>query len=219
MLSIFRFFSLFVDSHSRDKYLEKYIGSDYKKNLDVIGLNVFLIIVGLLCFLSFYFIASSKPPTVFYAWDGKNAVEIKTTSDPIISAEKVQSWTNDALKNIFSFNFYNVDQKMGQNSVYFTSDGWSAFQNALNVSEVLKNVKEKSLEVWLTPTGSAKIIEQYPVGDYYIWSVEVPAIITYRGAAPVQSSKVIISTTIVKVPTTENPNGIEISQIMVHPSN
>lgn len=105
---------------------------------------------------------------------------------------------------------------MAQNEVYFTPEGWSAFQNALQSSQVLKNVREKSLEVWLTPLGSAKMVNRYVSGDYIIWSVEMPAIITYRGAAPVQSSRVLISTTIIRVPTTQNPNGIEISQIMVH---
>ena len=60
------------------------------------------------------------------------------------------------------------------------------------------------------------MVNRYVSGDYIIWSVEMPAIITYRGAAPVQSSRVLISTTIIRVPTTQNPNGIEISQIMVH---
>lgn len=215
-MGIFRFFLLFLDKSSRDKYLEDYIGSDYKKNLDILGLNVFLILFTLVCFISLYFIAASKPPTVFNTWDGKQSHVLTTINEPILSSDKIQNWSNDALKNIFSFNFYNMDRKMAQNSVYFTPEGWSAFQNALSSSEVLKNVREKSLEVWLTPLGSAKVVNRYVTGDYIIWSVEMPAIITYRGAAPVQSSRVLISTTIIRVPTTENPNGIEISQIMVH---
>lgn len=215
-MGIFRFFLLFLDKSSRDKYLEDYIGSDYKKNLDILGLNVFLILFTLVCFISLYFIAASKPPTVFNTWDGKQSHVLTTINEPILSSDKIQNWSNDALKNIFSFNFYNMDRKMAQNSVYFTPEGWSAFQNALASSEVLKNVREKSLEVWLTPLGSAKVVNRYVTGDYIIWSVEMPAIITYRGAAPVQSSRVLISTTIIRVPTTENPNGIEISQIMVH---
>lgn len=215
-MGIFRFFLLFLDKSSRDKYLEDYIGSDYKKNLDILGLNVFLILFTLVCFISLYFIAASKPPTVFNTWDGKQSHVLTTINEPILSSDKIQNWSNDALKNIFSFNFYNMDRKMAQNSVYFTPEGWNAFQNALSSSEVLKNVREKSLEVWLTPLGSAKVVNRYVTGDYIIWSVEMPAIITYRGAAPVQSSRVLISTTIIRVPTTENPNGIEISQIMVH---
>lgn len=213
---IFRFFLLFLDKSSRDKYLENYIGSDYKKNLNILGLNVFLLLFTLACFISLYLISASKPPTIFNTWDGKQSHELTTISEPILSSDKIQNWTNDALKNIFSFNFYNMDRKMAQNEVYFTPEGWTAFQNALESSQVLKNVKEKSLEVWLTPLGSAKMVNRYVSGSYIIWTVEMPAIMTYRGAAPVQSSRVLISTTIITVPTTENPNGIEISQIMVH---
>lgn len=215
-MGIFRFFLLFLDKSSRDKYLENYIGSDYKKNLDILGLNVFLISFTLVCFISLYFISASKPPTVFNTWDGKQSHVLTTINEPILSSDKIQNWSNDALKNIFSFNFYNMDRKMAQNAVYFTPEGWTAFQNALESSQVLKNVREKSLEVWLTPLGSAKMVNRYVTGDYIVWNVEMPAIITYRGAAPVQSSRVLISTTIIRVPTTENPNGIEISQIMVH---
>lgn len=218
---MFRFFTTFLDSSAHDKYLEKQIGKDYKDNLSALGLNLGLIILTMLCFVSFYLIINMKPATMFYSIDKEGKINnLVTLGSPILSQGKIQNWTETAIKNIFSFNFVNIDERLEKNRVYFTPDGYEAFKIALNASKQLETVKKLSVEVWLTPTGDAAIVKQgYVTKNLKYWNIEVPAIITYNSASAPDNRNVIVSVTVVQVPTTENPNGIEISQIIVNNDN
>lgn len=216
-----KFFTNLLDSSKHDKHLEKQIGKDYKDNLSALGLNMALFVITMLCFLSFYLVVNTKPSTVFHAIDKDGKVStLVTVGSPILSQGKIQNWTETAIKNIFSFNFVNVDERLIKNKVYFTPDGYEAFKIALNASKQLDTVKKLSVEVWLTPTGDAAIVKQgYITNQLKYWNVEVPAIITYNSASAPDNRKVIVSVTVVQVPTTENPNGVEISQIIVNNDN
>lgn len=204
-------------SNERDDILIEKLGTPYKKILSITGVLVlFLVIVSIIpLFLRYLSIEKNKEEPEFnlVSIQKKEAREVDSLSGPIITASTVQNWTGKALRNSFSFNFYQMNESFTNNKKYFTADGWNAFYAELGKSKMLENVTDKQLVVWLTLLQDPYVISSYKVGDYVVWDVETTALITYIGASAPTNQKVIVSIKVLQVPTTESPYGIQISKI------
>lgn len=216
-MSLFKSLSNLLDSQNKkDDYLEKY-DKNFGKVRSRFGL---LFVLSLICLLIpgylYYIDTHRKAPEFFLVNEHKKEIQKLDVLDlPVMSSHKVETWTSRAIKSSYSFDFYNMNQKFARNQNFFTTDGWNAFYKALEKADVIKNVKDNKLQVWLTPTSPALIVDIGRYGNFVLWRVEMPAVITYTGAAPPANQKVLVSVVVLQVPTTESPFGIQISQFNI----
>lgn len=217
-MKLFRFFAAWLDPVVRDGLLEAQIGDAYGKVRGALGLGLVALLLTLLATGVIWITDARMPPPTYLATTPKGvAGPLPLMSEPVYSASKVQSWTVTALKDTFSFNFVNINDELRKSQAYFTPDGWAAFYTALQGSKVMDNVTRQRLEVFLTPLGEARIVGLCVSEKclYKWWRVEVPVIITYSGASPPEARKQLITVLVMRQPTTDNPNGLGISQLNV----
>lgn len=217
-MKLFRFFAAWLDPATHDAMLEQQVGEDYAKVRGALGLALFCVLMTLLATGVVWITDLRTPPPTYLATTPKGVSgQLPLMNEPVYSASKVQDWTVAALKDTFSFNFVNINDELRKSQAYFTPDGWDAFYTAMQHSNVMANVTRDRLEVFLTPLGEARIIGicQSEKCLYKWWRVEVPVIITYSGAAPPQARKQLITVLVMRQPTTDNPNGLGISQLNV----
>lgn len=217
-MKLFRFFATWLDPIVRDDLLEANVGAAYGKVRGALGLGLISLLVTLLAIVMIRVTDARMPPPLYLATTPKGVTgPLPLMDEPVYSSTKVQDWTVTALKDTFSFNFVNINEELRKSQAYFTPDGWDAFYTAMQSSKVVENVTRQRLEVFLTPLGEARIIGTCVSEKclYKWWRVEVPVIITYSGASPPEARKQLITVLVMRQPTTENPNGLGISQLNV----
>lgn len=204
-------------SGERDDILIEKLGSKYKSLISKLGIISVCIVVIAICplLLRYLYVQKEKVPPDFnlISIQKKEVKELEILDNPIITAQTVQNWTAKALSNSFSFDFYHMNQTFVNSQKYFTKEGWEAFYGALDKSEILKNVADKQLVVWLTLLQDPYVLSSHRIGNYVVWDVEAVALITYVGASAPTTQRVYVNVKILQVPTTESPYGIQISKI------
>lgn len=214
---MFKIFNKILGSDKNDENI--LINSDdnyYKKFINNTGFNVFISLIIVISLFSLFFISSAKPNTDFYLTDTvhKQIKLIQTYDEPIISSESIEEWATKSMLSIYTFNFTNIDEHFRKMNILFTDNGYDGFINSVNNSGLIDNVKNSSLEVFITPVEKAIITSGDDDRDQYgdpVWRVEIKAFVSYLGTSDPINEKVIVSLEIKKVPTYQNPNGIAIS--------
>lgn len=154
------------------------------------------------------------PPAVFVLQSGK-AEHVQTVSDPSLSPVKLQRWVTRSTREIFSFNFTNYNEHVAQAEVFFTDLGYAAFQQGLINSKIGDRVQSSQLDVFLVPSATARIVDIKQFKGTVVFRTQMPALMVYKSASNAEIKKVMVVTSVRQVPTTENPDGIGISDIVL----
>lgn len=186
------------------------------KALGAVGLVVFLSMVVTISALTARVAVGHRPPPAVYLARGSEIQRIQVLKDPSLSDVKLKRWVTRSAREIFSFNFANYDAHMEGVSVLFTDLGWQAFQQGLVNSKIEDRVKSKQLDVFLVPESTARLVAVLQAKNVFVFKTQMPALMVYKSASNTEVKRVLIETMVRQVPTSENPDGIGISDIVVH---
>lgn len=221
-MSLFEKISSSLDEEQNHDSITQKSGKEYLNSKIILGKILFCTLILFVLPLLGWFALAHKPDPAFYTIQ-KDTVHKKlivsrldTLNIPSLSNQKIQSWTENALKEAFSFNFYNYKTRLAESAGYFTDDGWTKFQQALTKAKIIDTVKASSLEVWLTPTAPAFILKINRIQKRLVWTLEMPAVITYTGPITPINQKVVVRAVLVQVSTAENPYGVQIAQVTIN---
>lgn len=221
-MSFFERLSDKLDITNNHEKIDEKAGVEYKGSKAIIGKIFFCTMILFVLPLVSWYLFSHKPIPAFYTikkdTESKQIIteRLNTLNVPSLSNKKIEKWTERALKESFSFDFYNYQARINESAGYFTDDGWVKFQEALSRAKILDTVKASSLEVWLTPTAPAFITKINNIDGRAVWVLEMPAVITYTGPITPVNQKVIVKTTLVQVSTADNPYGVQIAQVSIN---
>lgn len=171
----------------------------------VIGI---LIIIAASCLLMYQVI--NRPLPVFSAvLPDHRTMTLVSYDEPNLMPNTLLKWAAKASVATYTFNFVDHEKQIAQARPYFTPGGWDAYQNA--ISATVARVVKQQLFVY-------GVVENPPVisnqGDRpqhgYSWRIQVPFLATYQSAEESRSNDYFVIMTIVKVPTTVNPDAIGI---------
>lgn len=198
---------------------QKYIPSDndfyrnnYHKVLYVImGIIVFLIICVFFILIQIY----TRPSPVFIAYTPKGEKrELTAFQEPNLLPDTILRWASKAATLGYSFDFVNYRKQMDEVRPYFTDHGWADYQSSL--SGPLSSIVQKQLIVTSVVNGTPVISNQGPLpGIDYAWRVQIPFLVTYQSSSSSTQQKYYVILTIVRVPTSTNPQGIGIDQFVM----
>ncbi|HTM63393.1 MAG TPA: DotI/IcmL family type IV secretion protein [Gammaproteobacteria bacterium] len=145
--------------------------------------------------------------------DGKT-MELISFNEPNLLPDTIIRFASKAAVTAYSFDFVNYDQELSEVRPFFTSAGWSDF-NA-SISNVIGTVVQNQLFVSGVVSGPPVISNQGLLPDTgYTWRVQVPFLVTYQSANTQSQRKYYVILTIVRVPTSINPQGIGIDQFVM----
>jgi intracellular multiplication protein IcmL len=152
-------------------------------------------------------------PQYFLVQDGKVLPDVPI-KQPVGNSAQVASWASEEMRSIFSFDFVHYKAQIESRKTSFTSQGWSSFLRALQDSKFAQSVQENRQVVSAVPTSAPRVIAEGQLEGRYAWKIEQDFVFTFYAGQQVQSQTVKISATIVRVPTSENPAGLGIHQLI-----
>jgi len=137
--------------------------------------------------------------------------------EPNLLSATLLRFASKAASTAYTFDFVNYEKEIAEARPYFTDAGWRDFRAAIEgvVSTIVKN----QLFVTGVVSGAPVISNQGDLpGMGYVWRAQIPFLVTYQSANITTQSSYIVVVSIVRVPTSTNPQGIGIDQfIMVSP--
>jgi hypothetical protein len=157
---------------------------------------------------------ANRPKPEFFAKqaDGKSK-SLRSFNDPNLLPETIIRFASKAAVLAYSFDFVNYNDQLPLARPFFTEAGWSGFKTSINylVNSVIKN----KLFVSGVVSGAPVIASQGPLpGVEYAWQVQIPFLVTYQNDSSVTQRNYIAAITVVRVPTSVNPQGIGIDQFV-----
>lgn len=179
----------------------------------LISMTVFVIAVGAVLYL-----LAHRPLPEFMAVqrDGKRLVLIPYKSPNLLPGTIIR-WSSKAAVLAYTFNFVNYDEALQDARPYFTQAGWDNFRASMN--GVINTVVSNQLFVSSVVSGIPVISNQgYITADrsVYAWRVQIPFLVNYTtGDGNVTKYRFYVVLTLVRVPTSDNPQGIGIDQFVM----
>lgn len=192
---------------------------------DSIGRVVFVLLGS--CFFILVFVALSiyfyldKPSPVVFPVEADMRVQPPIPLDqPYLSTPDLLQWVADVFPKSFTLDFNHYNDQLKLNSQGFTSDGWTAFLNQLNIYANYNNVQAYKVFVTATPESAPYILRQGVLPDTgkYGWWVQMPVTINYAGLKPPPSVTLTFQILVVRVPTLDNLTGVGIDNVIQAPA-
>lgn len=137
-------------------------------------------------------------------------MQIVGLMDPNVNTQALLFWAQQAAVDVMTFGFNDVDQRFTYSQKYFTPGGWAAFAGQLSQSKMLANVMAYQQFITAIPRSPAQMMAWGWKNGKYVWTVQVPIVMTIRAGNNRTPNNMTIVMTIVKLPTAENPRGIAI---------
>jgi intracellular multiplication protein IcmL len=160
---------------------------------------------------------SYRPLPAFYAEQASGEkMQLSTFDEPNLLPETIIRWAIRATVTAYTFNFAYYKDQIALARPYFTADGWQGYLTSID--STLTNIISNQLYVNSVVVGTPVISNQGPLpGKGYSWRVQIPLLVTYQtGEVDVVSKRnFYVILTIVRVPTSTNPQGIGIDQFVM----
>jgi intracellular multiplication protein IcmL len=151
-------------------------------------------------------------PTFFAKQDGKQ-MQLFPSVEPNLLPDTIIRFASKAAVAAYTYDFARVNEQLQQVRPYFTDAGWAAFYTQAQSS--INRVVANRLFVNGVVVGTPVISHQGELPDIgYAWRVEIPFLITYSSSEVTTKFRHIIAITLVRVPTSINPQGIGIYQFI-----
>lgn len=130
--------------------------------------------------------------------------------EPNLTRTAIINMTMNIAAEALTFGFNNAEDRLLQVRRFFTDEAWNDFAAAYLQSGRLDVIKKKQQILTTVATDGAVIIKEGMVHDRYQWVTQVPIIITYLAGQKTQVNRSILQLTLVRVPTTQHPEGVAI---------
>lgn len=167
--------------------------------------------------LAILFVSSKdiKPPKVFLTFPSGESRQVAPLVWPVQSGASIESWALDTVKKVYTFDFLHAEEQLAEARPFFTAEGWDSFTAAMESSDLMATVEKNLLTVAVTPL-KPPIIESTAGGGggEFAWRVIVPVMVSFTGDTPTQSKYMLMRVLVVRVPTTENPRGLGVQQLV-----
>ncbi len=201
-----------------DALKDKYTPADnsfYRAKYHYFFYGLMLVLVLLLGAVGFVlYQLATRPLPVFDAKqpDGK-VMHLISFTEPNLLPDTIIRFASKAAVMTYTFNYVNYQDQLALARPYFTAAGWNEFYNS--ISGLVSTIAQNQLFVSGVVSGPPVISNQGPLpGKGYVWRVQIPFLLTYQSSTSTVKRKYFVIVSIVRVPTSVNPQGIGIDQFV-----
>jgi intracellular multiplication protein IcmL len=160
-----------------------------------------------------------KKEREYFGTDRGYVFPIHPLNKPAYSSESVLDFANKTMVKAFALNFVNYENQLTSVRPAFTKSGYDQFRIALTKSGILKRITEKRLNLKMSNDPGSLITEGVITGtDIWAWRFKIPVTIQYTGQTQdYQPENLDLVVQIQQVDVSEDPQGIQITQVNLRP--
>jgi len=158
----------------------------------------------------FLYSISVPPPAYFQATQLGQILEEPPLDKPNIASNELLNWVIEAMMAAHTFNFMNYPRVLEEAKDYFTPEGYLEYLTAINNIGILDRLKKDKMVLVSAAVAAPEILKEGPFANRYLWKVKVPLGFNYRNVVTNVVDNVDITLLVMRVPTTQSPNGISI---------
>lgn len=158
----------------------------------------------------------NQEPRYFQTNPAGQLVEMAPTNIPYVRVEQVLGFTETVGRKIFTLNFKDYRAQLEAVRENFTADGYDNYRQALQTSGMLDYIIQNRVISSVALEGPPVLIAEGIAGTVYGWKIQIPVLLTYdSGNKKTPPLRQLLTITVVRTPTWENPRGIAVSAVVV----
>ena len=173
----------------------------------------------LLAFTLIYMITHPPAPKYFATSINGRITPLYALDEPNQSDSSILLWAKQTAIAAYTYNFVNYRTEIQSSSGFFTGDGWTNFQKALQGANTIDLVTARKMSVSAVATGDPTIVQKGLVNGVYSWQVQMPILVTYQNANLFSQSNNVVTMIISRVSTLNAPRGVGVSSFVDAPAN
>jgi len=187
---------------------------------------IFIFVLLVLCIFAIlfliYYINFNYQSIIYFPTDKKGRLLENTPLEiPVLTDAEVIKWAEQAVGQIYNFNYVDTALKFQNNYKLFTPLGYINTYNALvNTGKNVATINAINLVVKGKACEGTKVvskgIQNYMGTSTYTWRLEIPFVARYLNATQEFTSKPKVSVVIRRLPFILAPDGIAISSLIIY---
>lgn len=178
------------------------------------GLMISIILLLLTVTVVFFQVFNRPLPAYYAVQPNGQKMKLEPNLAPSLIAPTIIRFASKAATLAYTFDFVNYNEQISAARTYFTDRGWEEF-NA-SIAGLTNSIVERQLFISGVVSGTAVIANEGPLpGADYAWRVQIPFLVTYQSSDTTSKRNNMVIVTIIKVPTSVNPQGIGIDRFIV----
>lgn len=159
---------------------------------------------------------TEKEPVYFGLNQQMALLPMHPLSEPMVNEAALKSWSAEVATDIFNMDFLNWRNRISNARKYFTDDAFIGFAQSLDKEGHIKTLQQYRSIMHGIPTGAPIITASGILKGVRTWEMEIPFMLNYETSEKtLASQRFFIKMRIRRVPTTEFPSGIAISQMTI----
>ena len=164
----------------------------------------------------FAYTASHPPEPLYFFTDcHANLVQDTPLSQPVMSDADLMEFTANSVLAVYNFDYEHYRQTLSREaSPNFTVDGWNGVVTAIERTRNLDEIKASSMVVSAKPLDSPVIQGSGLAGDHLAWTIRLPIHVTYSNLKERRHMDLVVTATVVRVPTAFHPNGMAVDSFV-----
>ena len=131
---------------------------------------------------------------------------------PNMGRVALSDWVAKSVSEIMTFGFNDVNERFALTRHNFTEDGWGTFSKAIIASGLIDDIMKSQQIVTSVPESLPILKQEGLINGRYSWVFDIPLLVTFRAGGVKVSRSKMVHITVERIPTSENPSGVGISQ-------
>ncbi len=158
-----------------------------------------------------------EPPYRFTDSHG-NLVDGTPLNRPVMSDADLMDFAKRSILAVYNFNYAHARETLSRDaSPNFTADGWEGVAAAMETTHSLKEIEARSISVSAIPLAGPAIRKWAGMRDHLAWGVQFPIRVTYANTNENRWVDLMITATVMRVPTALYPKGVAIDSFVAEP--
>ncbi len=166
-----------------------------------------------------FYTAYHPPEPLYFFTDSYGSLIGGTALDQrVMSDAELMDFTARSILAVYNFDFVHYRETLSREATpNFTVNGWNGVVAAVQATRNLDEVKANSMVVSATALASPTVRQWAQIGDHLAWSIQLPIHVTYAKWKETRGMDLLVTATVMRVPTTSYPKGVAIDSFVANP--